>query len=472
MPNIAIEYSKDLFKKTFKEEIQSIAPLPPSGSARKYFRIKSAEHSIIAAFNSDIKENKAFLYFSELFKQKQANVPEVYAINSEQNCYLLEDIGNETLYDRLIKRRKSKSFPDDLLALYKNTVEQLADIQIKAGGSADYSRCYPREAFDEQSVIWDLNYFKYNFLKLADILFDEQNLENDFNAFTAYLMQAERNYFLYRDFQSRNIMLHKDKIYFIDFQGGRKGALHYDLASLLYDAKANIPEDKREEIKMHYLNYIQKNYQIDTSDFDTYYYAYVLIRIMQAMGAYGFRGLYEKKTHFIESIPFGLKNLKQVLDKINIPIELPELMRVLTELANTKKFESGSIGKLNVRIKSFSYKRGIPYDKSGNGGGFVFDCRFIENPGRLPEYKELCGKDQAVINFLENRSQTQEFLDSIFRITSSAVSNYQARNFSELAINFGCTGGQHRSVFFAEKTAEFLKKSFQINVELKHTEGF
>ncbi len=472
MQNNISENIKNLFKKTFKEEIKEMYQLPPSGSSRLYFRVKNDIRSVIAAYNSDKKENAAFLYLSDIFIKNGINVPEIYAEDLNNDVYLQEDLGDETLFNRLLKVRKSNEFPEELINLYKNVVEKLAELQIKVSKKVDYSICYPRKAFDKQSIMWDLNYFKYNFLKFTDILFDEQLLEDDFNSFSEYLLKADCNFFLYRDFQSRNIMLHNDRIYFIDYQGGRKGALHYDLASQLYDAKANIPENIREEIKTHYLNRLQQAYKIDVSDFDKHYYAYVLVRIMQAMGAYGYRGFFERKKHFLDSIPFAIKNLNSVLDKEEIPIEIPELRRVLKSVTNSKKLKNISGKKLTIKVSSFSYKKGIPEDNSGNGGGFVFDCRFINNPGRIEEYKELCGKDQEVIDFLENTDEVHHFFKSISQIISAAVKNYQSRGFKNLSVNFGCTGGQHRSVFFAEKTADYLRNNYDINVELEHTEGF
>ncbi len=472
MQNIISKNIKTLFKEIFNEEITDFYQLPPSGSSRIYFRIKSNKRSVIGAYNSDKRENEAFLELSEIFIKSKINVPKIYAEDLKNGIYIQEDLGDETLFNRLLNTRKSNDFPEKLIELYKKITEKLADLQIKVSNKVNYERCYPRKAFDRQSIMWDLNYFKYNFLKFTDIGFDEQLLEDDFTAFSDYLLTAERNYFLYRDFQSRNIMLHKDKIYFIDYQGGRKGAMHYDLASLLYDAKANIPENIREEIKIHYLNYLKTKFRIDISNFDKHYYAFVIIRIMQAMGAYGYRGFFERKKHFLESIPYALKNLNSVLKKENIPVELPELRRVLKTLTNSDKLKNISDKKLTVKISSFSYKKGIPEDKTGNGGGFVFDCRFINNPGRIEKYKKLCGKDKEVVDFLENLPETHAFFKSITQIISSAVSNYQSRSFKNIAVNFGCTGGQHRSVFFAEKTARYIRENFDVKVKLVHTEGF
>jgi hypothetical protein len=304
-------------------------------------------------------------------------------------------------------------------------------------------------------------------------LFDEQLLENDFNTFSDYLLKTNTNFFLFRDFQSRNIMLKDDDVYFIDYQGGRRGVLQYDLASLLFDAKANIPHNVKNELLEHYIRSAKKHIKINEQEFKEYYFAYALIRIMQAMGAYGFRGLFEKKQHFVDSIPFALKNLESILHEVKILNELPELKQVLSKLINSKKLkEVEKSNKLKVTIKSFSFKRGWPYDNSGNGGGHVFDCRFIDNPGRIEKYKKLCGKDKEVVDFLEAMDETHDFFASIKQIVVASVNKYQLRSFKNLAVNFGCTGGQHRSVYFAERTAKFLKENFNLNVELIHTEGF
>ncbi len=473
MQNNISENIKNLFLKTFNEEIISIKTLPASGSSRIYYRVKSKNQSVIASYNEDKKENDAFLHFSKIFRKNGVKVPEIFTEDLKNNLYLQEDLGNKTLFDKIKKNKKGSKFPSEIIPLYKKITEQLADLQIIKSKGIDYSFCYPHSEFGQQSIIWDLNYFKYHFLKFTDVLFNEQLLENDFNAFSDYLLKTKTDFFLYRDFQSANIMLKDEDIYFIDYQGGRKGALQYDLASLLFDSKAEIPKNIKEELLTHYIMYAGKLTKINESEFKEFYYAYALIRLMQAFGAYGYRGLFEKKQRFIDSIFYGLKNLEELLPDIKILEKLPELKRILSELIKSKKLQKIiKNNKLKVTIKSFSYKKGIPYDETGNGGGFVFDCRFIENPGRIEKYKQLCGTDKEVIDFLENLNETHNFFNSVKEIISSAIKNYQSRNFKNLMINFGCTGGQHRSVYFAEKTAEFLKNNFDINIKIEHTEGF
>ncbi len=461
-----------MFEDHFHEEMISFEVLPPSGSYREYCRIKGENQQAIGSWNQDVQENTAFLKFSEHFFSQGIAVPQIYAVNEAKTCYLQEDLGTLTLFDYINQIRENEGFSEKIILVYKKVLDGLPRIQITAGKGIDYRYCYPRDAFDKQSMMWDLNYFKYYFLKLARISFDEQALENDFEHFTAYLLQTESNFFLYRDFQSRNIMMKDNKVAFIDYQGGRKGALQYDLASLLYDAKADIPQAIRNELLEYYLDVVEKYKPVDRDKFKAFYTGYVLIRIMQAMGAYGFRGFYEKKEHFLKSIPYALENLKYLLQHNNIPEPLPELFKVLEDVTQSeylKKF-GASKNTLTVRVESFSFKKGLPADPSGNGGGFIFDCRAIHNPGRYEEYKQLTGKDPQVIQFLESNSEIAAFLDHVFALTRQSVSTYLSRGFKHLSISFGCTGGQHRSVYSAEKTAEYLRNNFPVNVVLSHRE--
>jgi len=461
-----------LFESHFKEEVTFFEQLPASGSYREYVRIKSVNHQVIGAYNEDIKENQAFLEFSAHFRNKNIPVPHIYAVNSNMDCYLQEDLGNTTLFDFISTTRENEGFSIKIVDEYKKVLRELPRIQLVAGKDIDYSVCYPREAFDKQSMMWDLNYFKYYFLKLAKIPFDEQALEDDFQTFSDYLLAVDNNAFLYRDFQSRNVMLKDGKVYFIDYQGGRKGALQYDLASLLYDAKANIPEAEREELLEFYLDELSQYKQVNRDKFKALFGGYVLIRIMQAMGAYGFRGFYEKKEHFLKSIPFALKNLETLLARNTIQVKLPELFKVLKAVTESVflKTISPSNDRLTVRVSSFSYKKGIPHDPSGNGGGFVFDCRAIHNPGRYLEYKHLTGKDQQVQEFLEEKSTIASFMESVISLVSQSVEVYSSRGFSHLCVSFGCTGGQHRSVYAAEKLAEYLRNNYPVTVVLQHVE--
>ncbi len=461
----------ELFEKTFDEAASLILPLAPSGSDRKYYRIKGKSKTVIGTHNPDRKENNAFIHFSQHFKAKSLPVPEVFAEDLDNDIYLQEDLGATTLYSYLLE--KGDGFPDNLITIYKKVVEELAHLQITGGDGLNYDKCYPRKAFDTQSMLWDLNYFKYYFLKLANISYDEDLLEKDFHKFSNYLLRADCDYFLFRDFQSRNIMMKSGTPYFIDYQGGRKGALQYDLASLLWQSKANIPHPIRKELLNHYLDHAEKLTKIDRDKFIEYYYGYVLIRCIQVLGAYGFRGLHERKDYFLSSIPFAINNLRWLLENTELDVEIPELKRALVAITNSEKFKpfDKSIGEkslLTVHINSFSYKEGIPQDTSGHGGGFVFDCRFIHNPGRYEPYKKLTGRDEPVINFLKLHSEMGDFLNQVYLIVDKAVENYLERSFTNLSINFGCTGGQHRSVFSADSVTKHLKEKYGVNVVLHH----
>lgn len=461
-----------LFEQHFQEKVDEFSMLPASGSYREYCRLKNKKRSVIGAFNADVKENAAFLAFSNHFFRKEIPVPEVYTVSADLKKYLLEDLGDVTLFDYLSKTRESEGFSTNIIDEYRKVLQVLPKIQIIAGKDLDYSVCYPREAFDKQSMMWDLNYFKYYFLKLAKVPFDEQALEDDFQAFSNYLLSAPSGFFLYRDFQSRNIMMKDNEVYFIDYQGGRRGALQYDLASLLYDGKADIPQDVRDQLFQFYLSELKNYLHVNEAEFTSFYRGFVLIRIMQAMGAYGFRGFYEKKEHFLKSIPYAVNNLENLLPHLKLPVKMPELLKALTLVTQSETLKQFGRSKtaLTVRILSFSYKKGVPADPSGNGGGFVFDCRALHNPGRYREFKNLTGKDLKVQEFLEQKSEMEWFLKPVTTLVEQSVKNYLERGFSHLSVNFGCTGGQHRSVYAAEKLATHLRNNFPVNVVLIHRE--
>ncbi len=471
----AIEQAlSELFENWAGVSPELVLPLAPSGSSRIYYRLEGGQRTAIGAYNPNEKENRAFLTFSKHFRSKEINVPEIYAEDLSKHIYLQEDLGFTTLYSFLLKR--SDEFPDHLLVLYKKVVEKLAHLQIEGGKGLDYNVCYPREAFDKQSMLWDFNTFKYYFLKLAGIPFDEQALEDDVHRFAEYLLGADCGHFMFRDFQTRNIMIRGGEPHFIDYQGGRRGALQYDLASLLYQAKADIPESVRQLLLQHYLDAVVQLLPVDREKFTEYYYGYVLIRCIQVFGTYGFRGLYERKEYFLQSIPPAIANVRWILENRDLPIEVPELKRVLERVAACTLFEpfdksKGASSLLSVNVGSFSYiKNGIPADNSGNGGGFVFDCRFIHNPGRYEPYKKLTGRDESVINFLKHHSEMERFLQDVYHIVDVAVGNYIERSFTNLSIHFGCTGGQHRSVYAADAVARHIQEKFGIPVQLQHIE--
>ena len=453
-----------LFEKWAKEKRTYFSPLPPSGSSRKYYRLKSKNKTAIGVFYPNQKENIAFLKFSRHFFKKGLKVPQIYAQDLRKKIYLIQDLGDHTLFSVLTKKRKGKQIPESIVKIYKKIIKELIFFQTKGGESLDYKVCYPREKFDRQSMLWDLNYFKYYFLKLAKIPFDEQKLEKSLQSFIKYLLQAKQEFFLYRDFQSRNIMIIRNTPYFIDYQGGRKGALQYDIVSLLFDAKADFPNFLREKLLEHYLKEIEKHKIINREEFLKYFYPYALIRILQAMGSYGFRGFYEGKTHFLQSIPYALENLNYVLNKIRLPKSNIYLINILKQLIKSpvlNSFKKFKTNYLTITINSFSYKENIPRDTSGNGAGFVFDCRALDNPGRLKKYKHLDGNDKAVIKFFERKKDIKKFLKQVYSLISQSVENYQQRKFTNLMISFGCTGGQHRSIYCAEKLGEYLRKKYK-----------
>jgi aminoglycoside/choline kinase family phosphotransferase len=463
-----------LYKRWSGEEAAIIQPIAQSGSYRKYYRITGKQKTAIGVFSPDKKENEAFITFSKHFHKSGLNVPKLYAQQLKDNIYLIEDLGDTTLYSIIGKDISGRKFSQNIIQYYKDALNHLIRFQIDGSKSLDYSVCYPRDKFDRQSVLWDLNYFKYYFLKLVKIPFDEQKLEDDFNAFSKFLLSADTKYFMYRDFQSRNILVRNNQLYFIDYQGGRKGALQYDVASILFQAKVNLSPQIRDELLEYYLVQAGQKSKVKSQSFLKYYYGYVLIRLLQTLGAYGFRGYYENKSHFLLSIPFALKNLQWLVEKNHIPKNLPELKKVVDSILMNEELkilnskESGN--KLKVTINSFSYRHGIPKDFSGNGGGFVFDCRSLENPGRYPEYVNNTGLDKNVINFLQDINYVKSFLESVYSIVDTAIKNYSERGFKNLMINFGCTGGQHRSVYCAENLAKHINDNFNVIVSLNHTQ--
>lgn len=463
----------DLFRGWAGEAPKRIAAIQAHGSERKYYRIfGSGGRTAIAAHNADRRENIAFVTFSRHFRKAGLPVPEIYAEDLDNGLYLEEDLGDTTLFSLLSDIREKDGFSSEITRLYEKVVSWLPQFQVAAARDLNYSVCYPRARFDRQSMMWDLNYFKYYFLKLAKIPFDEQHLEDDFQRFTDFLLEADSDFFLYRDFQSRNVMIRDGQPYFIDYQGGRKGALQYDIASLLFDAKADIPHEVRSALLQRYIQALNELLPVDRDSFLQYYYGYVFIRIMQALGAYGFRGFYERKTHFLRSVPYAIRNLEWLLRTAELPVELPALTDAWERLVRSSYLRQISDAhlKLTVRIQSFSYRRGIPVDEKGHGGGFVFDCRALPNPGRYPEFAEVTGNDPEVIEFLEKEEEVDRFLKQTTSILDQVIANYQKRNFTDLMVAFGCTGGQHRSVYCANRVADYLRRKHNVDIEVRHRE--
>jgi aminoglycoside/choline kinase family phosphotransferase len=473
---VAMDILIKLFEQHFHSSVGQAQPLQGhlGGSGRNIVRLANDKFSAIGISYGGREENVAFLNFSKHFRRHGLPVPEIYAEDLLCGAYLEEDLGDTTLFEYLANNRAGESITPAAVEAYRKVVAVLPRFQIEAGRDLNYKVCYPRGSFDRQSIAWDLNYFKYYFLRLAGIPFNEQALEDDFGRLTKFLLKADRDYFLYRDFQSRNVMLRAGIPFFLDYQGGRKGALQYDIASLLYDAKADLPAYLRQQLLDHYLDTLAGFIELDREVFMEHYYAYVYVRIMQALGAYGFRGFYERKPHFLQSVPYALKNVRWLLDHVSLPIALPALMGTFSNMVASDKFQSPPPPpegeNLTVRIMSFSFHRGLPVDETGHGGGFVFDARSIPNPGREERFKTSTGKDESVIQYLNQQESVRQFLASVLSLVDASVSNYQGRRFKSLLVSFGCTGGQHRSVYLAERLAQHLRGRKGVEVLVRHRE--
>jgi len=464
---------KRLFEQHYRLPAEGAQPLQGQlgGSGRAIVRLTSGGFSAIGVVYSGREENLAFLEFSRHFRRHGLPVPEIYAEDLSAGAYLEEDLGDTTLFEFLGKNRTGEAISPEVMEAYRKVVAVLPRFQVEAGRDLNYKVCYPRSSFDRQSIAWDLNYFKYYFLRLAGVPFNEQALEIDFTRLTKFLLNADRDYFLYRDFQSRNVMLRSGQPYFLDYQGGRKGALQYDIASLLYDGKADLPPRIRQELLDYYLECLGGFIKVDRDAFMEHYYAYVYVRILQALGAYGFRGFYERKAHFLQSVPYALKNLRWLADHVKLPIALPALMEALAGIAASEKLQGldSSSEALTVRIFSFSFLREMPADVSGNGGGFVFDTRSLPNPGREEQFRSMTGKDAAVIDYLNREASVHQYLAHVLPLVDASVNEYRRRGFKNLMVSFGCTGGQHRSVFLAEQLAKHLRGA-GVEVIVRHIE--
>ena len=486
-----MEILKQLFERRFHAPVAEVQPLQGQlgSSGRGIIRLIGEKARAIGVLYDVREENVAFLEFSRHFRGYGLPVPEIYGDDLAQGAYLEEDLGDTTLFDFLSGNREGEQIASQVIEAYRKAIAILPRFQVVAGRDLNYKVCYPRASFDRQSITWDLNYFKYYFLRLAGIPFHEQALEQDFGRLTKLLLSAPHDYFLYRDFQSRNIMLRDGEPWFVDYQGGRKGALQYDPASLLYDGKADLPPALRLELLNHYLDALATYVTLDRDAFLQYYYAYVYVRILQALGTYGFRGFYERKAHFLQSVPYALKNIRWLLHNVELPIAVPTLMEALrgmlaseTLLRLESSAEAGTADSagapapdvkvpLTVRIYSFSFHRGgIPRDESGNGGGFVFDGRSLPNPGREERFKTLTGKDQAVIDYLDQQGSVHQYLANVTTLVDDSVREYKRRGFNNLMVSFGCTGGQHRSVYLAEQLAKHLRSKNGVAVQVRHAE--
>lgn len=477
----------------------TIDVLPQSGSERRYFRLFGKDHSVIGTYGANIKENETFIYFSQQFKAKNLAVPEILAVSADKQFYLQEDFGSVSLLDHL----ESKGFTDEVYALFKKSLDALAQLQVKGDKGLDYSKCLTNAEFGKQAIMADLLYFKYYFLDALRKPYDKQKLIDDFEALSNYLTHTEYKYFMFRDFQSRNIMVkglvsgdlptgqagtnqgdtnqgdinQGGGVHFIDYQGGMKGAPQYDVASMLWQARANLPDDWKNDLLEGYMDSFSEitGQTIDKAIFRSQYNGYVLIRLLQVLGAYGFRGLFERKAQFLTSIPLALRNLRDFFQNQSLGISVPEFRKVLDMCVADEIIQQYTPTQANeqtpliVKICSFSYRNGgIPADDTDNGGGFVFDCRGILNPGRVESMKTQTGRDKEVKDFLEQQTRMPAFLNSIFDIVDTTVEEYIKRGFESLMVSFGCTGGQHRSVYAADALARHLKNKFKVKIELNH----
>lgn len=469
-----IEEIRRLFSTYSRYPLIGLDVIPQSGSNRIYFRVRTEVRSYIATYNDNVKENQTFIYFSRHFRDCACPVPEIYFVNDACTIYFQEDFGDFSLLAELEKQGHT----DAVHALFQQSLKQLARLQIRGDEGLNYNKTITSREFGKQAILSDLLYFKYYFLDTLQIPYDKELLIDDFERLSAYLTQADHKYFLYRDFQSRNILLKDGLVHFIDFQGGMKGALQYDVASLLWQAKAELSDAWKDSLLEYYMDCVDElvKKRIDRASFVAQYNGYVLIRLLQVLGAYGFRGLFERKAHFLISIPLALRNLKWFVNHRHTGIALPEFDRLLElvvrdeVIARFEPVQAGADTPLIVHIRSFSYRKAIPADESGNGGGFVFDCRGILNPGRIAEFKSLTGRDKPVKDFIEQQTRMPEFLNGVYNIVDISVEDYIKRGFSSLCVSFGCTGGQHRSVYAADALVRHLRNKYHVKIDLHHIE--
>jgi aminoglycoside/choline kinase family phosphotransferase len=452
-------------------EVIDVIPLPQGGSDRQYFRLTNRVQSIIGAYNPDVEENRAYFYLTKHFFNSGFPVAELLSVSEDETYYLVCDLGDLSLLHKLTCTIWEKSIYSPILDTIKKSLELLAKLQIEGAKDLDFSKCYPKSDFDLQSVMWDFNYFKYCFLKPSGIRFNESKLEEDFLAFANVLLSHSCNYFLYRDFQSRNIMLVNNEPYLIDYQGGRRGPLLYDVASFLYQAKANFPQWLRVEMLDFYLEKVKELTSVDTDELKEIFPAFALFRVIQTLGAYGYRGFFERRSHFLQSVPLASSNLQNLISDINIA--LPSLISVLEEISRkygVQHEQNEDFEGLIVEVSSFSFKKGYPLEHAEHGGGFVFDCRSLPNPGRLNEYKELNGFDIPVVDYLTKHIEVSQYLERVEAIVKESVNAYLKRGFNYLSVAFGCTGGQHRSVYMANRLAKSLQKVEGLRVKVNHRE--
>lgn len=458
-----------LFLQYTAEIPTSIVLLTPSGSNRNYYRLESAHHKLIGVEGTSIDENRAFIAMSDHFYNKGIPVPRVLAKSDDDRFYIQDDLGDLLLFNFIYEGRKTGVFNEEERAMLIKTIRLLPAIQFHGAEDFDFSVCYPQPEFNKRSILWDLNNFKYCFLKSTEVGYQENLLEDDFEKFAEVLLRSQSNTFMYRDFQSRNVMIKNGEPYFIDFQGGRKGPYLYDIVSFLWQAKARFSDELRDELLTEYIEELQKFIDIDQNELREQLNHIVLFRTLQVLGTYGFRGYVEQKPHFLQSIPFAIVNLKSLLQG-NLS-DYPYLVQVLQQMSELQHFQEVKDQRnLIVTVYSFSYRNGIPIDNSANGGGFVFDCRAVNNPGRHIAYKYFNGLDAPVIRFLEDDGEILTFFEGCTALVDASVKRYKDIGFSNLMVNFGCTGGQHRSVYLAQKMAHHIHETLGVEVKLIHRE--
>ena len=464
-----MEALKNLFESYSGRPAKDCVELTSSGSNRRYFRLTGGNLSIVGVIGTNKAENNAFVSISRHFIEKGIRVPRVLAVSEDGMRYIQEDLGDDMLYNMVAQGRDSGVYSSYERALLVKTIEQLPKIQFRGGEGMDWKVCFPEPAFNERMVMFDLNYFKYCYLKATGLDFDEVRLQEDFERLRDDLMGDMGETFMYRDFQARNVMVKDGEPYFIDFQGGRRGPVYYDVASFVWQARSRFPEDLRNELVEAYLRALKGYTQVDEEEFHTRLRLFVLFRTIQVLGAYGFRGFFEKKPHFLASVPYALSNLRKLL---KTPFsDYPYLNEVLTKLTTLRQLNDVAEDKrLKVSITSFAYKKGIPVDPTGNGGGYVFDCRSINNPGKYEHYRQFTGLDAEVIKFIQDDGEADKFLQHVYELVDPHVKRFIERKFTNLQVCFGCTGGQHRSVYCAEHLAEHLSAKYDIKVTVTHRE--
>lgn len=461
-----------LYSKYFGCCPETVSAITGSASNRSYYRLVSEAGRCIGVIGTDREENNAFVTLARHFSSKGIPVPEIYSVSDDGMVYIQEDLGGISLYDLLLSARKGQTSWDEVEALLCRTMSLLPKIQYEGAEGLDFSICYPQPSFDRQNVMFDLNYFKYCFLKATGLEFNEVLLQQDFERLADDLLLHDTDTFMYRDFNVRNVMVKEGSPYFIDFQGGRRGPVCYDVASFVWQARAAYDDDLKEKLVQSYVDALTAYAEVHRDTFKADLKLFRLFRLLQVLGAYGFRGWTEHKAAFVVSIPSAISNLKELLSELPLD-SYPYLMQVLKQLVRLPRFNQSSDGDgvLEVRVSSFSFKKGVPYDPSGNGGGYVFDCRSIHNPGRYEPYKKLTGMDEPVIRFLEDDGEIIGFLEHVYGVVDPHVATYAKRGFTSLMVSFGCTGGQHRSVYCAEHLAAHLSELYpDIRVRLIHRE--